>query len=46
MFFVWYVFYYISCLVFELLFKPVHAIPIINMTNPYYERHLQHIRES
>jgi len=25
---------------------PVQAIPMINMTNPYYERHLEHIGES
>ena len=34
---------FLTYLIFEVFFRPVYAIPLINKTNPYYERHLEHI---
>lgn len=45
-FMVWMIFYYIINLLIQDILTPVQGVPIINMTNPYYERNLQHIRES
>lgn len=45
-FMVWMVFYYAFHLLILQFIHPVEAIPMINMTNPYYDRHLHHIGES
>lgn len=45
-FMVWIIFYYVFYLLILQFIHPVQAVPIINMTNPYYERHLEHIRQS
>jgi len=35
---------YYTCFILTISFmKDVNAIPLINRTNPYYERHLEHI---
>lgn len=39
--------YYTGFIFLTLSFmKVVHAIPQINITNPYYERHLEHINSA
>lgn len=45
-FMVWLVCYYALQLLILQSFHPVQAIPIINMTNTYYERHLEHMSQS
>lgn len=45
-FMVWMIFYYTINLLIQGIITPVQGVPIINMTNNYYERHLQHMRES
>lgn len=45
-FMLWIVFYYAFNLILHIYVTPVNAIPIINITNPYYERHLKHMGES
>ena len=45
-FMMWMVFYYSLYLLILHFAHPVQAIPMINMSNPYYERHLEHIRET
>ena len=37
------IFYAIFILLTTCFMKVVDAIPLINRTNPYYERHLEHI---
>ena len=37
-FMVWMIFYYIINLLIQDILTPVQMVPIINMTNPYYNR--------
>jgi len=45
-FMVWFAIYFALHLLILQFIHPVQAIPMINMTNPYYERHLEHIGQS
>ena len=45
-FIVWMLFYYAFHLLIVKFIHPVQAIPMINMTNPYYGRHLEHVGQS
>ena len=36
---------YINLLILQFI-HPVQAVPMINTTNPYYERHLEHMGQS
>lgn len=45
-FMMWMIFYYAFRLLILQFVHPVQAIPMINMTNPYYDRHLEHIGQS
>lgn len=45
-FMAWMMFYYAFYLLILQFAHPVQAIPLVNMTNPYYERHLEHIHEA
>ena len=40
------VYYTVFILLTTSFMKSVNAIPQINMTNPYYERHLEHINSA
>ena len=45
-FMVWMMFYYVFHLLILQFVHPLQAIPIINDTNPYYERNLKHIDQT
>jgi len=45
-FMVWMMFYYAFHLLILQFIYPVQAVPMINITNTYYERHLEHMGQS
>ena len=44
--FLQYIVIYTSFILMISFMKEVDAIPLINRTNPYYERHLEHIKST